>query len=335
MAGLQLLVLAAAVSLLLPTFALAQAEILNVSYDPTRELYRDYNQAFARFWKQKTGLTITVQQSHGGSSKQARSVIDGLNADVVTLALAYDIDAIAEKAGLLPADWQSRLPHNASPYTSTIVFLVRKGNPKGIRDWDDLVRPGVSVITPNPKTSGGARWNYVAAWGHALRKPQGSEAKASEFVAALYRNVPVLDSGARGSTTTFVQRGLGDVLISWENEAFLAVKEFGADKLEIVVPPASVLAEPPVAVVDKVVERRGSRKIAEAYLEYLYSPEGQDIVGKHFYRPRLAEAAKKYERRFPRLALFTIDEVVGGWPKAQKAHFDDGGIFDQIYKPSR
>ncbi len=335
MAGLQLLVLAAAVSLLLPTFALAQAEILNVSYDPTRDLYRDYNQAFARFWKQKTGLTITVQQSHGGSSKQARSVIDGLNADVVTLALAYDIDAIAEKAGLLPADWQSRLPHNASPYTSTIVFLVRNGNPKGIRDWDDLVRPGVSVITPNPKTSGGARWNYVAAWGHALRKPQGSEAKAREFVAALYRNVPVLDSGARGSTTTFVQRGLGDVLISWENEAFLAVKEFGADKLEIVVPPASVLAEPPVAVVDKVVERRGSRKIAEAYLEYLYSPEGQDIVGKHFYRPRLAEAAKKYERRFPRIALFTIDEVVGGWPKAQKAHFDDGGIFDQIYKPSR
>ena len=310
---------------------MAQAEILNASYDPTREFYRDYNQIFARHWKQKTGAAVTIQQSHGGSSKQARSVIDGLKADVVTLALAYDIDAVGEKGGLLSVDWQSRLPHNSSPYTSTIVFLVRKGNPKALRDWDDLVRPGVSVITPNPKTSGGARWNYLAAWGYALRRPQGNEARAREFVTALFKNVPVLDSGARGSTTTFVQRGLGDVLISWENEAFLAVKEFGADRLEIVVPSASILAEPPVAVVDKVVDRRGTRKVAEAYLEYLYSAEGQDLIGKHFYRPRLAEAVKKYERQFPKITLFTIDEVFGGWPKAQKAHFDDGGIFDRIY----
>jgi len=329
--ALQTLLLATALALPLPALAIAQAEILNVSYDPTREFYRDYNQIFARHWKQKTGAAVTIQQSHGGSSKQARSVIDGLKADVVTLALAYDIDAVGEKGGLLSVDWQSRLPHNSSPYTSTIVFLVRKGNPKALRDWDDLVRPGVSVITPNPKTSGGARWNYLAAWGYALRRPQGNEARAREFVTALFKNVPVLDSGARGSTTTFVQRGLGDVLISWENEAFLAVKEFGADRLEIVVPSASILAEPPVAVVDKVVDRRGTRKVAEAYLEYLYSAEGQDLIGKHFYRPRLAEAVKKYERQFPKITLFTIDEVFGGWPKAQKAHFDDGGIFDRIY----
>ena len=331
MKALQTLLLATALAVPLPALAMAQAEILNVSYDPTREFYRDYNQIFARHWKQKTGAAVTIQQSHGGSSKQARSVIDGLKADVVTLALAYDIDAVGEKGGLLSVDWQSRLPHNSSPYTSTIVFLVRKGNPKALRDWDDLVRPGVSVITPNPKTSGGARWNYLAAWGYALRRPQGNEARAREFVTALFKNVPVLDSGARGSTTTFVQRGLGDVLISWENEAFLAVREFGADRLEIVVPSASILAEPPVAVVDKVVDRRGTRKVAEAYLEYLYSAEGQDLIGKHFYRPRLAEAVKKYERQFPKITLFTIDEVFGGWPKAQKAHFDDGGIFDRIY----
>jgi sulfate/thiosulfate-binding protein len=333
--ALRTLLVVTALVLPLPTLAVAQAEILNVSYDPTRELYREYNQAFARHWKQKTGATLTVQQSHGGSSKQARSVIDGLRADVLTLALAWDIDAVAERSGLLAPDWQSRLPHNSAPYTSTIVFLVRKGNPKGVRDWDDLVKPGMSVITPNPKTSGGARWNYLAAWGYALRKPQGNEARAREFVAALYRNVPVLDLGARGSTTTFVQRGLGDVLLSWESEAFLAVKEFGADKLETVVPSVSILAEPSVAVVDKVVDRHGTRKVAESYLEYLYSPEGQDIVGKHFYRPRLGEAARKYERQFPKITLFTIDEVFGGWHKAQKAHFDDGGVFDQIYKPGR
>jgi sulfate transport system substrate-binding protein len=322
--------------LVFPALALAGApsEILNVSYDPTRELYRDFNQAFARHWKQRTGAAIAIQQSHGGSSKQARSVIDGLGADVVTLALAYDIDAIAEKSGLVAADWQSRLPYNGAPYTSTIVFVVRKSNPKAIRDWDDLVKPGVSVITPNPKTSGGARWNYLAAWGHALRKPGGNEARAREFVAALFRQVPVLDSGARGSTTTFAQRGLGDVLLAWESEAFLAVKEFGSDKLEIVLPSTSILAEPPVAVVDRVVDRRGTRKVAEAYLEYLYTPEGQDIAGKHFYRPRLAEIARKYEHQFPKIATFTI-EVFGGWAKAQKVHFDDGGVFDQIYRPTR
>jgi sulfate transport system substrate-binding protein len=334
MNALRALVVLLVVGLVVPTTAAGQSELLNVSYDPTRELYRDYNQAFAKYWKQKTGAAITVQQSHGGSGKQARSVIDGLTADVVTLALAYDVDAIAEK-GLLPGSWQTRLPHNSSPYASTIVFLVRKGNPKQIRDWDDLTKPGVSVITPNPKTSGGARWNYLAAWGHALRKSQGNETKAREFVAALYRNVPVLDSGARGSTTTFAQRGLGDVFISWENEAFLAVKEFGAGKFEIVTPPASILAEPPVALVDRVADKRGTRKVAEAYLEYLYSPEGQEIVGRHFYRPRVLEAVKKYEKQFPKITLFTIDEVAGGWQKAQKTHFADGGVFDQIYKPSR
>jgi sulfate transport system substrate-binding protein len=319
--------------LVLPAAVAAQT-LLNVSYDPTRELYRDYNQAFARYWKQKTGASVTVQQSHGGSGKQARSVIDGLTADVVTLALAYDIDAIAEK-GLLPGNWQTRLPHNSSPYTSTIVFVVRKGNPRQIRDWDDLAKPGVSVITPNPKTSGGARWNYLAAWGHGLRKHGGSEAKARELVAAIFRNVPVLDSGARGATTTFAQRGLGDVLISWENEAFLAVKEFGADKLEIVAPSTSILAEPPVAVIDRVADRRGTRKLAEAYLDYLHSPEGQDLAGRHFYRPRATDAAKKYEKQFARITLFTVDETFGGWPKAQKTHFADGGVFDQIYKPSK
>jgi sulfate transport system substrate-binding protein len=313
----------------------AEVTLLNVSYDPTRELYAEFNAAFAREWRKKSGDTVTVQQSHGGSGKQARAVIDGLEADVVTLALAGDIDAIAEKAKLIPADWQKRLPHNSSPYTSTIVFLVRKGNPKGIKDWNDLVRPGVSVITPNPKTSGGARWNYLAAWGYALKQNEGDEAKAKEFVAALFRNVPVLDSGARGSTTTFVQRGLGDVFISWENEAFLAIKEFGADKFEIVAPSLSILAEPPVTVVDKVVDKRGTRKVAEAYLEYLYSPEGQEIAGRNFYRPRLEAAAKKYEKQFPKINLFTIDEVFGGWKKAQQAHFNDGGVFDQIYQPGK
>ena len=317
--------------LVLPAAVAAQT-LLNVSYDPTRELYRDYNQAFTKYWKQKTGATVTVQQSHGGSGKQARSVIDGLTADVVTLALGYDIDAIAEK-GLLPGNWQTRLPNNSAPYTSTIVFVVRKGNPKQIRDWDDLAKPGVSVITPNPKTSGGARWNYLAAWGHALRKHQGNEAKARELVAGIYRNVPVLDSGARGSTTTFAQRGLGDVFISWENEAFLAVKEFGADKLEIVAPSTSILAELPVAVVDRVADKRGTRKLAEAYLDYLYSPEGQDLAGRHFYRPRATDAAKKYDKQFAKITLFTVDEIFGGWQKAQKVHFADGGVFDQIYQP--
>jgi sulfate transport system substrate-binding protein len=330
------LILALAVLLLVTGGSLAaEVTLLNVSYDPTRELYVEFNAAFARHWQAKTGDTVTVQQSHGGSGKQARAVIDGLDADVVTLALAGDIDAIAEKAQLLPPDWQKRLPHNSAPYTSTIVFLVRKGNPKGIRDWNDLVKPGVSVITPNPKTSGGARWNYLAAWGYALKQPGGSEAKAKDFVAALYKNVPVLDSGARGSTTTFVQRGIGDVFISWENEAFLAVKEFGADKFEMVVPSLSILAEPPVTIIDKVADKRGTRKVAEAYLQYLYSPEGQDLAGKHFYRPRLEAVAKSYAKRFPQVNLFTIDELFGGWLKAQKGHFADGGIFDQIYRPGR
>ena len=310
--------------------AVADVTLLNVSYDPTRELYQDFNAAFVKHWKATTGETVTIRASHGGSGKQARAVIDGLEADVVTLALAYDIDAIAEKGRLLPADWQKRLPHNASPYTSTIVFLVRKGNPKGIRDWGDLVRPGVQVITPNPKTSGGARWNHLAAWGYALRQPGGSEATAREFVRKLYANVPVLDSGARGSTTTFVERGIGDVLLAWENEAYLAVKELGPDKFEIVAPPLSILAEPPVRVVDKVVDKRGTRKAAEAYLQYLYSAEGQEIAAKHYYRPIDKSVAAKYARQFSKVNLFTIDEVFGGWQKAQKAHFADGGIFDQI-----
>jgi sulfate transport system substrate-binding protein len=304
--------------------------LLNVSYDPTRELYQDYNAAFAKYWKGKTGDTVTVKASHGGSGKQARSVIDGLDADVVTLALAYDIDEIAERAKLLPTDWQKRLQHNSAPYTSTIVFLVRKGNPKGIKDWDDLVKPGISVITPNPKTSGGARWNYLAAWGYAQQK-YGTPAKAQEFVAKLYGNVPVLDSGARGSTTTFVERGQGDVLIAWENEALLALEELGPSKFDVVAPSVSILAEPPVAVVDKVVDRRGTRAVAQAYVDYLYSPEGQDIAGHHYYRPIDAKAAAKYEKQFPKLQLFTIDAVFGGWAKAQKTHFADGGVFDQIY----
>jgi len=308
-------------------------KLLNVSYDPTRELYQEFNAAFAKHWKEKTGDTVTIQQSHGGSGKQARSVSDGLEADVVTLALAYDIDAIADKARLFPADWQKRLPKNSSPYTSTIVFLVRKGNPKRIKDWDDLVKSGVSIVTPNPKTSGGARWNYLAAWAFALQKNGNDEAKALEFVAKLFKNVPVLDSGARGATTTFAQREIGDVLISWENEAFLAVKEFGTDKLEIVVPSLSILAEPPVTVVDKVAKKKGTEAVAKAYLDFLYSDEGQDIAGKHFYRPRSEKAATKYAKQFTQVKLITIDEVFGGWRKAQRTHFDDGGVFDQIFKP--
>jgi len=304
--------------------------LLNVSYDPTRELYQDYNKAFAKYWKAKTGDDVVVKASHGGSGKQARSVIDGLDADVVTLALAYDIDEIAQKAKLIPADWQKRLQHNSAPYTSTIVFLVRKGNPKGIKDWGDLTRNGVSVITPNPKTSGGARWNYLAAWGYALKKT-GSENKARQFVADVYKNVPVLDSGARGATTTFVERGIGDVLLAWENEALLALKELGPDKFDIVAPSVSILAEPPVALVDKVVDRKGTRAVAQAYLEYLYSPEGQDIAGQNYYRPIDPKAAAKYEKQFPKVELFTIDQLFGGWDKAQKAHFADGGVFDQIY----
>ena len=320
-------------TLLALSLSAAQARditLLNVSYDPTRELYQDYNAAFAKYWKEKTGDTVTIQQSHGGSGKQARSVIDGLEADVVTLALAYDIDAIADKAKLLPADWQKRLPHNNAPYTSTIVFLVRKGNPKGIKDWDDLVKPGISVISPNPKTSGGARWNYLAAWGYALKKNNGDEAKAKAFVAALFKNVPVLDTGARGATTTFVQRGIGDVLIAWENEAILSIKELGKGEYEIVAPSVSILAEPPVSVVDKVAKRRGTEAVAKAYLDYLYTPEGQEIAARNHYRPRLESVAQKYAADFPKLNLFTNDEVFGGWAKAQKTHFADGGTFDQI-----
>jgi sulfate/thiosulfate transport system substrate-binding protein len=310
----------------------AEVTLLNVSYDPTRELYVNYNAAFAKYWKAKTGQDVKINQSHGGSGKQARSVIDGLAADVVTLGLAADIDAVATQGKLLPINWASRLPDNSSPYTSTIVFLVRKGNPKGIKDWPDLVKPGIAVITPNPKTSGGARWNYLAAWGWALKQPGGSDATAKEFVRKLYKNVPVLDTGARGSTTTFVQRGLGDVLIAWENEAVLAVKELGADKLQIVVPPISVLAEPPVAVVDKVVLRRGTREVAQAYLQYLYSKEGQEIIAKNYYRPRDPEIAAKYASQYPKVKLFTVADF-GGWSKVQPAHFGDGGVFDQIYAP--
>jgi sulfate transport system substrate-binding protein len=308
-----------------------EIQLLNVSYDPTRELYQDYNTLFAKHWKAKTGDDVVVQQSHGGSGKQARSVIDGLEADVVTLALAYDIDAIADKAKLLPADWQTRLPQNSAPYTSTIVFLVRKGNPKGIKDWGDLIKPGVEVITPNPKTSGGARWNYLAAWGWALQKNGGDEAKAREFVRELFQHVPVLDSGARGATMTFAQRGLGDVFLAWENEAYLALAEFGADKLEIVAPPTSILAEPTVAVVDEVAKRHGTTEVAKAYLEFLYTREAQELIAKHHYRPRDVETAKKHEKEFAKVELFSIDKVFGGWRKAQKTHFDDGGVFDQIY----
>ncbi len=309
--------------------------LLNVSYDPTRELYEAVNPAFAAQWKARTGQEVTIRQSHGGSGKQARAVIDGLQADVVTLALAWDVDEIAARSGLIAKDWQSRLPNNSAPYTSAIVFLVRKGNPKQIRDWDDLVRPGISVVTPNPKTSGGARWNYLAAWGYALRRRGGDDAKARDFVARLYRNVAVLDAGARGSTTTFVERGIGDVLIAWENEALLASRELGADKFEIVVPSVSILAEPSVAVVDRVANKRGTRAVAEAYLEFLASDAGQELSAKHYYRPRSPAVAARYAAQFPKLVLFTVDEVFGGWQQAQAAHFADGGIFDQIFQAGR
>ena len=305
--------------------------LLNVSYDPTRELYQAFNESFQKAYKAKTGKDVVVQQSHGGSGKQARSVIDGLAADVVTLALAADIDALHSHGDLVPENWQKRLPDNSSPYTSTINFLVRKGNPKGIKDWDDLIKPGIQVITPNPKTSGGARWNFLGAWGYAVRK-YGND-KAKEFATKLYKNVPVLDSGARGSTTTFVERSLGDVLIAWENDALLSLKQFGSDKFEIVYPSISVLAEPPVSIVDKVVDRKGTREAATAYLEYLYTPEGQEIAAKNFYRPRLAAVAEKYGKQFPKIELFTVDDSFGGWTNAQKTYFDDGGIFDQIYQP--
>jgi sulfate/thiosulfate-binding protein len=322
--------LAAALTLGLSAAAFAQTTLLNVSYDPTRELYQDFNTAFAKHWQAKTGESLRVKQSHGGSGKQALGVIDGLEADVVTLALAYDIDAVAAQKLIAP-DWQKRLPHNATPYTSTIVFLVRKGNPKGIKDWPDLARTGVGVVTPNPKTSGGARWNYLAAWGYALHKNGGDEASAKAFVKAIFSNVKVLDSGARGATTTFTERGIGDVLLAWENEAYLAVNELGRDKFEIVTPSISILAEPPVAVVDKVVDKRGTRKQAEAYLQYLYSAEGQDIAGKHYYRPRDVKVAAKYAKQFSPVKLFTIEEQFGGWARAQKTHFADGGTFDQIF----
>jgi sulfate/thiosulfate-binding protein len=311
--------------------SLAAQTLLNASYDPTRELYQEFNAAFSKYWKAKTGQTVTIKQSHGGSGAQARAVIDGLEADVVTLALAYDIDAVAQ-SGLTAPGWQKRLPQNSSPYTSTVVFLVRKGNPKGIKDWGDLAKPGIQIITANPKTSGGARWNYLAAWGYALRQPGGTEDKARQFVSDLYRKVPVLDSGARGSTITFVQRRIGDVLLAWENEAYLALDE-SPGQLEIVTPSISVLAEPPVTVVDKVVDRRGTRAVAEAYLQYLYSPEGQEIAAKRHYRPRDQAVAARFAGSFAKIKLFTIDELFGGWQKAQKTHFADGGVFDQIYKP--
>jgi sulfate/thiosulfate transport system substrate-binding protein len=305
--------------------------LLNVSYDPTRELYQDYNAAFAKYWQAKTGDKVTVKQSHGGSGKQARSVIDGIESDVVTLALAYDIDEIAERSKLIAPDWQKRLSHNSTPYASTYVFLVRKGNPKGIKDWSDLIKPGVSVITANPKTSGGARWGYLAAYGYALKQPGGNDTKAKDFIAKVFANVPVLDSGARGSTVTFAERGIGDVLLAWENEARLSLKEFGSDKFDIVYPPISILAEPPVAVVDKVVDKRGTRQVAQAYLEYLYTAEGQEIAARNFYRPTDPTVFARHAKSFPALKLFTIDDTFGGWAKAQKTHFADGGVFDQIY----
>ncbi len=317
-------------SLIISSNASADRVLLNVSYDPTRELYQEFNASFIKQWQAKTGEKVAVRQSHGGSGKQARSVIDGLEADVVTLALANDINAIAEKAKLLPEDWQKRLARNSTPYTSTIIFLVRKGNPKGVKDWNDLARPGVSVVTPNPKTSGGAQWNYLAAWEYGKRN--FGEARAKEFVADIYKNVPVLDSGARGSTTTFVERGVGDVFISWENEAFLAIKEYGPGKFEMVVPSLSILAEPPVAIVDKVVDKKGTRDLAEAYLQYLYSEEGQEIAAKNFYRPSNQKVAAKYAKQFPAMMLFRIDEAFGGWKNAHKIHFSDGGTFDQIYQ---
>ncbi len=323
--------LLAALAFTLPASA-ADISLLNVSYDPTRELYQDYNIAFTKYWKAKTGDNITIKASHGGSGKQARAIIDGLDADVATLALAYDVDQLYEKGKLIPKDWQKRLQHNSAPYTSTIVFLVRKGNPKKIKDWDDITKPGVSVITPNPKTSGGARWNYLAAWAFGLKKYNNDETKAKEFVKNIYKNVPVLDTGARGSTTTFVERGIGDVLLAWENEAFLAQKELGPDKFEIVVPSLSILAEPTVTVVDKVVDKRKTRPVAQAYLEYLYSEQGQEIAAQNYYRPTLESVAKKYEGKFPKVNLIKIDDVFGGWQKAQKTHFSDGGTFDEIYQ---
>jgi sulfate transport system substrate-binding protein len=307
--------------------------LLNVSYDPTRELYTDVNAAFAKQWEAKNGTKVVIKQSHGGSGKQARAVIDGLEADIVTLALAYDIDMLHDKGSLVPKDWQARLPENSSPYTSTIVFVVRKGNPKAIRDWEDLLRSDVSLITPNPKTSGGARWNYLAAWGYALRKSGGDEAKAQEFVSNLFKNVPVLDSGARGATTTFAERGIGDVLLAWENEAFLLTEEVGKDKFEIIVPSVSILAEPPVALVDRNVDRKDTRAAAEAYLQFLYSEEGQELAAQHYFRPRSQAVAAKHAQRFPAVKLFTVDEVFGGWKQAQRAHFDDGGAFDRLYVP--
>jgi sulfate transport system substrate-binding protein len=309
----------------------SSVKILNVSYDPTRELFDDVNAAFARSWKEKTGQDVRIKQSHGGSGKQARGVIDGLPADVVTLALAFDVDALVS-AGLIAGGWQARLPHNSAPYTSTIVFLVRKGNPKGIKDWDDLAREGVAVITPNPKTSGGARWNYLAAWGYEIQRSGGDEARAKELVSRIFKNVPVLDSGARGSTTTFVERGIGDVLLAWENEALLAIHKLGKDRFEIVTPSASILAEPPVAVVDRVVDKRGTRAVAQAYLEFLYTVEGQRLAAKHYYRPRLPAIFAEAKQTFADVKLFTIDEVFGGWAKAQEKHFADGGVFDQIYQ---
>ncbi|MCL4182564.1 MAG: sulfate ABC transporter substrate-binding protein [Burkholderiaceae bacterium] len=326
---------AASLAALSATVYAKDISLLNVSYDPTRELYVEFNKAFAAHWKAKTGDNVIVRQSHGGSGKQARSVIDGLDADVVTLALAYDIDELGHKGRLIPADWQKRLPLNSSPYTSTIVFLVRKGNPKNIRDWDDLVKPGVAVVTPNPKTSGGARWNYLAAWGYSLKKQGNDPKKAQEFVAALFRNVPVLDSGARGSLLTFTERGVGDVFLSWENEAFLATRELGPGKFEIVVPSLSILAEPPVTVVDRNVDRKGTREVATAYLQYLYSPEGQEIAARHYYRPTDARVASKYAGQFTKVSLFTIDELFGGWARAQKDHFSDAGVFDRIYSAGR
>lgn len=320
-------------SLLWAGSASAQTTLLNVSYDPTRELYHDINEKFAALWKKQSGQDVAIRQSHGGSGKQARAVIDGLEADVVTLALGFDIDAIAEHGGLIPKDWQKRLPNNSSPYTSTIIFLVRKGNPKGIRDWSDLVKPGVAVITPNPKTSGVARWNYLAAWGFALRQKGGDEPAARAFVTKLFKNVPVLDSGARAATTTFVERGIGDVLINWENEILLGSKELGPDKFDIVVPPASILCEPVVSIVDKVVDKHDTRKAAQAYLEFLYTPEAQRIIAKHYYRPRDAAALKEYPGRFPKVELFTLEWVAGDWQKASRKHFADGGVFDEIYKP--
>lgn len=318
-----------------PPKAGQEVQLLNVSYDPTRELYVDYDAAFARHWQQTAGQKVSIKQSHGGSGKQARSVLDGLEADVVTLALAYDIDVLAQRGKLLPEGWQARLPNNSAPYTSTVLFLVRKGNPKGIHDWGDLVRPGVAVVTANPKTSGGARWNYLAAWGYALRKSGGDQAKAQEYVSALYGNVPVLDTGARGSTTTFAERGIGDVLIAWENEALLLINEVGKDKFELVVPSISILAEPPVALVDRYADKHGTRAVAQAYLDYLYSPEGQQLAARHYYRPRTPEAATTAGRDFPGLQLFTVGEVFGGWTAAQKKHFDDGGTFDQLYPARR